>query len=85
MIGQRVGVAGVLAAAVGDADLLPAHARVAQGLAHGIGALRLSTHAVGAAEGMQADTDDRYVFHDQASPAGANAKVCNVVPSGLRP
>ncbi|MNF64101.1 hypothetical protein D3C84_458240 [compost metagenome] len=87
VVGQRVGIAAILAATVGHTDLMPLDSCVLEGLAHGIGALGLAAQAVGAPEGVQADTDDGDIFH-HASPSaasGAKAKVCRGSPAALRP
>ncbi|MNR40629.1 hypothetical protein D3C85_1589360 [compost metagenome] len=86
VVGQSIGIAGILATAVGHTDLIPVHPGVAQRLAHGEGALRLPGQAIGAAEGVHADTDDGDVFHYRPpSFAGAKAKVCNGRPSARWP
>jgi hypothetical protein len=63
VIGQRIGITGVLATAIGDTHLIPADPSVAQCFTHRIRALSLARQAIGTAERVQTDANDRYVIH----------------------
>ena len=81
LVHEGVGVATVAAAAEGELGLVPPDPGVGQRQPGGVHRLLASRHAVGAAEGVDADADDGDAVRIAAHARAPNAKVTTSVPS----